>query len=284
MVDLCHPMTQFYTLPPGYRDENEPAHTASTDDLPLNLSLRSEREVHYESAQYVEEVVTQPFVGEESFIAQPSDGDLGNVVILSDLDCAVAQEEVVIAEEDVYTAEEGDEAADSVDLGHAEILLTQETARNTLLKAKEESLYKQIAAVRQLLTAEAQKEKDAGGYPEPDLDVKSEGESEGADRPTDVSASKRSRNHSWPQMTATTSNQRKKEQNKMASKRFRERKKQELLRAKQEIVELEGRNSQLKIKVEAMQSEADAFKKILLRLKLIRIVDLPTGQSTIVKI
>jgi len=70
----------------------------------------------------------------------------------------------------------------------------------------------------------------------------------------------------------------------MASKRFRERKKQELLRAKQEIVELEGRNSQLKIKVEAMQTEADAFKKILLRLKLIRIVDLPSGQSTIVRI
>jgi len=282
MVDLCHPMTQFYTLPPGYRDGNQPVQTVSTDDLPLNLSLRSERVVHYESAQYVEEVVTQPPVEPDSFVGQPSVGDLGNVVILSDLDCAVAQEEIVIAEEDVYTAEE--EADDSVDLGHAEILLTQEMARNNLLKAKEESLCKQIAAVRQLLTVEAQKEKDAGGYPEPDIEVKSEGESEGADRPTEVSASKRSRNHSWPQMTATTSNQRKKEQNKMASKRFRERKKQELLRAKQEIVELEGRNSQLKIKVEAMQTEADAFKKILLRLKLIRIVDLPTGQSTIVRI
>eukprot|EP00088_Acartia_fossae_P003762 TRINITY_DN11605_c0_g1_i1.p1 TRINITY_DN11605_c0_g1~~TRINITY_DN11605_c0_g1_i1.p1 ORF type:complete len:469 (+),score=141.21 TRINITY_DN11605_c0_g1_i1:130-1536(+) len=95
-------------------------------------------------------------------------------------------------------------------------------------------------------------------------------------------ATKRSRYNSWPQMSTMTSSQRKKEQNKLASKRFRERKKLEMERAKTEIAELEVRNDLLRKKETCMQAEIENLKKVLLELNLIKIVQLPTGMTTIV--
>ena len=95
-------------------------------------------------------------------------------------------------------------------------------------------------------------------------------------------ATKRSRYNSWPQMSTMTSSQRKKEQNKLASKRFRERKKLEMERAKTEIAELEVRNDLLRKKESCMQAEIENLKKVLLELNLIKIVQLPTGVTTIV--
>ena len=76
--------------------------------------------------------------------------------------------------------------------------------------------------------------------------------------------------------------QRKKEQNKLASKRFRERKKLEMERAKTEIAELEVRNDLLRKKESCMLAEIENLKKVLLELNLIKIVQLPTGVTTIV--
>jgi hypothetical protein len=154
-----------------------------------------------------------------------------------------------------------------------------------------------------LLEAEAQKEKDdvADLFPRPpatlsiesrmsmvtvkaesELEIKSESELETAELAPGIRAIKRSRNQSWPQML--DSNARKKEQNKMASKRFRERKKQELEKAKVEIQELEARNDLLRHQADKMQQEADNLKQVLVRLKLIRIMEYASGNSTIQRI
>ena len=154
-----------------------------------------------------------------------------------------------------------------------------------------------------MLEAEAQKEKDVDqvdicqvpsgrsidsrmsmftANTESELEIKSEGELDCAELMPGVRAMKRSRNQSWPQML--DSNARKKEQNKMASKRFRERKKQELEKAKLEIQGLEARNELLHHQADRLQREADSLKQILVRLKLIRIVEYASGNSTIQRI
>jgi len=97
-----------------------------------------------------------------------------------------------------------------------------------------------------------------------------------------AAAAKRLRYHSWPQMATMTSSQRKKEQNKLASKRFRERKKQQIEQARIEIMELEVRNDLLKKKEAYMKSERENLRCILLEQNLIKIVKLPDGQTTVV--
>ena len=67
-----------------------------------------------------------------------------------------------------------------------------------------------------------------------------------------------------------TSSQRKKEQNKLASKRFRERKKQQMEQARMEIAELEVRNDLLRKKEEYMRSELENLRRVLLERNLIR--------------
>ena len=118
--------------------------------------------------------------------------------------------------------------------------------------------------------------------PDHELEIKSEGELDSADFLPGARAMKRSRNQSWPQML--DSNARKKEQNKMASKRFRERKKQELEKARLEIQALETRNQLLRHQADRMQQEADNLKQVLLRLKLIKIMEYASGSSTIHRI
>lgn len=95
-------------------------------------------------------------------------------------------------------------------------------------------------------------------------------------------AAKRLRYHSWPQMATMTSSQRKKEQNKLASKRFRERKKQQIEQARVEIMELEVRNDLLKKKESLMKSKRENLRSILLEQNLIKIVELADGQTTVV--
>jgi hypothetical protein len=117
---------------------------------------------------------------------------------------------------------------------------------------------------------------------ESELEIKSEGELDSVEMVPGLRAIKRSRNQSWPQMVDSSA--RKKEQNKMASKRFRERKKQELEKAKLEIQELEAKNELLRHQADRMQLEADSLKQVLVRLKLIRILEYASGDSTIQRI
>lgn len=97
-----------------------------------------------------------------------------------------------------------------------------------------------------------------------------------------VASAKRLRYHSWPQMATMTSSQRKKEQNKLASKRFRERKKQQMEHARIEIAELEVRNDLLRKKEEYMRSELENLRRVLLERNLIKIVQLPDGQTQVI--
>ena len=97
-----------------------------------------------------------------------------------------------------------------------------------------------------------------------------------------VASAKRLRYHSWPQMATMTSSQRKKEQNKLASKRFRERKKHQMEQARVEITELEVRNDLLRKKEEYMRSELENLRRVLLERNLIKIVQLPDGQTQVI--
>eukprot|EP00088_Acartia_fossae_P047429 TRINITY_DN51410_c0_g1_i1.p1 TRINITY_DN51410_c0_g1~~TRINITY_DN51410_c0_g1_i1.p1 ORF type:complete len:276 (+),score=43.65 TRINITY_DN51410_c0_g1_i1:8-835(+) len=275
MVDYY---TQYYALPPPYRLQHESAdlHNPHQDERPLNLCLRSE----------------QPSTSQAGhlFSSEPCPVDVvqqDNLVIVSDLDCAIAQEEVVEAVEDAQLAESESDGEEEVELVKAEEALTQEYSKNIQLKTEHDKLSRQIAKIREILDREVRRERTEN-QPEcvdHEVEVKSEGEMDTGSEMTPAirfPATKRSRNHSWPQMSAI--NQRKKEQNKMASKRFRERKKLELARAQQSITELESKNNMLRTRVDSMQSKADILKKILQKLQLIKIYDLPTGQSTIVKV
>jgi len=58
----------------------------------------------------------------------------------------------------------------------------------------------------------------------------------------------------------------------------------ELTQARMDITELEVRNCLLTSKANSIQAEADNLRKILLDLQLIKVVELPSGHSTIVKI
>jgi len=218
------------------------------------------------------EIVEEPY---ETY-AMPVQTQFGNLVIASDLQ--VAKEEVVEA---VSNSEDPDEYSLLLQ-EHDEQLATQKS-RNIVLKSKHDELVQKIAKIRSILNSEARRERSdaAGKADEVEVEVKSEGEMDTGDT---LPALKRSRNHSWPQMATISSNQRKKEQNKLASKRFRERKKLELAKATGDISALESRNTLLKQKVAEMESEANQIKKILVKLNLIKVIDLPTGQSTIVKI
>jgi len=218
------------------------------------------------------EIAEEPY---ETY-AMPVQTQFGNLVIVSDLQ--VAKEEVVEA---VSNSEDTDEYSLLLQ-EHDEQLATQKS-RNIVLKSKHDELVQKIAKIRSILNSEARRERSdaAGKADEVEVEVKSEGEMDTGDT---LPALKRSRNHSWPQMATISSNQRKKEQNKLASKRFRERKKLELAKATGDISALESRNTLLKQKVAEMESEANQIKKILVKLNLIKVIDLPTGQSTIVKI
>jgi len=188
--------------------------------------------------------------------------------------------------------------------------LMLEESRNTILKTKYNSLLEQVERLREYLDNEAKKERSVRmGYLEnmeqrtssettirncsvsslpkassylsscsSDFDNKSEGD---VSESNQSSESKRSRYNSWPQMSTLSSSQRKKEQNKLASKRFRERKKQEMERAQTEIVELEVRNSLLRKQETCILSEIENLKKYMLDQNLIKIVDLPSGLTNI---
>ena len=222
------------------------------------------------------EVGVHQLEGSEEF-HDPVHEQIGNLVIVSDLE--VAQEEVVEAEVPVVEADVYD-----LQLFEAEEQLASQKSRNIVLKSKHDELAQKITKIRSILDSEARRERtDSVKVEDVEVEVKSEGEME-VETDGGLPALKRSRNHSWPQMATISSNQRKKEQNKLASKRFRERKKLELVKARGDISGLESKNRQLKEKAGAMQTEADRLKKILLKLKLIKVVDLPTGQSTIIQI
>lgn len=270
-----HPTSaNYYYALPGYRDESF-IFQPPPDDSPLNLCLNQDRSPAPAASMAVG-LVAAP---------EPPVGELGNMFIVSDLECAIAQEEIVEAEVKQEEPEEsGEEDLDEEQDEEEE--LAQEYSRNIALKSKYEELSTKVAKIREILDMEARKERTETVFTpnmETEVEVKSEGELDYGEVST-VPPLKRCRNHSWPQMSTINSNQRKKEQNKMASKRFRERKKMELARAKSDISELEARNSRLRSRVDSMQYKADNLKKILLQLRLIKIVDLPSGQSTIVKI
>lgn len=255
--------------------------------------------------------------GSRDFSTMPELGSLF-IVPVSDLGAHIAQEEIVESEvmadgeendtdeEDSSSSSQEEEEEEDDILQHA---FNHETSRNTHLRAKVTDLTKKITRIRAMLEAAAQTEKNTGTTDqqavicpppqssahsvssrvsvftvtaESDLEIKSEGELDSAEMVPGLRAMKRSRNQSWPQML--DSNARKKEQNKMASKRFRERKKQELEKARQEILELEAKNELLRHKADKMQREADCLKEILVRLKLIRIVEYASGNSTIQRI
>jgi len=181
-----------------------------------------------------------------------------------------------------------------------------EESRNTILKTKYNSLLEQVKRLREYLDNEAKKERSVrmgdienkqqqtpsetttricpvSSLPKvsshlsscsSDFDNKSEGD---VSESNQSSENKRSRYNSWPQMSTLSSSQRKKEQNKLASKRFRERKKQEMERAQTEIMELEVRNSLLRKQETCILSEIENLKKYMLDQNLIKIVDLPSG-------
>jgi len=191
--------------------------------------------------------------------------------------------------------------------------LMLEESRNTILKTKYNNLLEQVERLREYLDNEAKKERsgrmqssdntpqvkivqtsqitipysDSGmefsnmtknlSSSSSEFDIKSEGDETESAQP----ATKRSRYNSWPQMSTLSSSQRKKEQNKLASKRFRERKKQEMERAKTEIMELEVRNDLLRKQETCILSEIDNVKKFLLDVNLIKVVHLPSGHTKI---
>jgi len=267
-----NPAKRYDTFTPGYRDDSGCYTVHQTVvDSPLDLRLRSPERVEPETSQQTDCL---------SQNALPAGGELGNVLIVSDLDCDIAQEEVI------ETAVEycGDLVEDTTDSNIEESTFDPEeefaavSARNAFLQTTCDKLSAKVAKIRQLLDTAVQRQKKDVEH-EPEGEARSDSELQGPDQVHN----KRSRNNSWPQMSTITSNQRKKEQNKLASKRFRERKKMELAQARQDISELELRNNMLRSKAESMQTEAENLKKILLELRLIRVVDLPTGQSTIVK-
>jgi len=270
MVDYCisvdcNPPRRFPSI---YRNDRPKIAAES----PLNLSLRDTERT------FLTSVVTSQENGFQSHVTS-SVGELGNVLIVSDLNCDIAQEEVVVEtvceeiQDDAVTDDTENTPVDPEEEYAAAI------ARNAFLRSAHERLSEKVAKMRQLLDSAAKRQKLR---PETETEVRSESDLESSDQ-TIAHAFKRSRNNSWPQMSTITSNQRKKEQNKLASKRFRERKKLELARAQRDIEELEARNTLLRCKADSMQTEADNLKKILLELCLIKVVDLPTGQSTIVK-
>jgi len=259
----------------------------AADECPLNLSLTENKIISSDTSGHdsrsFPNKVTSLTVGHS---------ELGQVFIVSDLDCAIAQEEVVEAVDisPVVIGPIKDEAlacASSVSNFEAEEL-DRETTRNAFLKSKLLQLSEKVDKMREILDSEIEKQKNNIAAAvilvpknETETEIKSEYEFESGGMLTNPQ--KRSRNHSWPQMSTITSNQRKKEQNKLASKRFRERKKLELAQARQDISDLEVRNDLLRAKADSMQTEADNLKKNLLELKLIKIVDLPSGQSSLVK-
>ena len=260
-------------------------------------------------------------------------GELGGLVIVSDLDCAIGKEEVVEAVDynEVCVKEEecvGDSCIDTLppqplEMGQVKVEVDEknqplagtnrveqhlvlveeeedeeyacELRRNRILTMKFNNLNAKVAKIRALIQARAKSEASevllvAKTDTEAEVEIRSEGEHE-TELAAVPAAAKRSRNHSWPQMTTSSaaacasSAQRKKEQNKLASKRFRERKKMELAQAQMDITELEVRNSLLATKANSMQAEADNLKKILLDLKLIQVVEDPSaGYSSIVKV
>ena len=287
MVDYYAPVSQslasrfYYAVPVG---DERPSYLlqSSSEDYPLNLSLNPERSSLYSPPAPV------PTAIQVHDAAPPCQGELGNVFIVSDLDYAIAQEEIVEAvevyeDEDVLFTSEPDSEEDE---GEAEEL-KRESLRNLKLKSEFESLSSKVAKIRELLDSEARKERIETVVVIPkteieaEIEIKSEGELENIE--SSSIGIKRSRNLSWPQMSTITSNQRKKEQNKMASKRFRERKKMELNRAKQDILELESKNVLLRRKMTSMTEESEHIKKVLLQLRLIKITDLPSGKTSIIK-
>lgn len=105
---------------------------------------------------------------------------------------------------------------------------------------------------------------------EMDLQQQSDTQSECSAAPlmSDFTPVKRPRNNSWPQ-TRVLSNEKKKEQNKLASKRFRERKKQQIEQVRDEEKLLEIRNKNLKDKQREMETNIFALKHLLTKKKLI---------------
>lgn len=262
----------------------------AANECPLNLSLTENKIISSDTSGHDSRSFPNNVT---SLIVDNS--ELGQVFIVSDLDCAIAQEEVVEAVDisPVVIAPIKEEAlacATSVSDFEAEEL-DRETTRNAFLKSKLLQLSEKVDKMREILDSEVEKQKNnivadavilvPKNETETEIEIKSECEFESGGILSNPQ--KRSRNHSWPQMSTITSNQRKKEQNKLASKRFRERKKLELARARQDISDLEARNDLLRTKADSMQTEADNLKKNLLELKLIKIVDLPSGQSSLVK-
>ena len=143
-------------------------------------------------------------------------------------------------------------------------------------KANSDIEYKQLSAMSQTPTSST-----SSLEADPSIYDTTSGSSMTSDQTQPPAAAKRLRYHSWPQMATMTSSQRKKEQNKLASKRFRERKKQQIEQARIEIMELEVRNDLLKKKETIMKSEREKLRSILLEQNLIKIVKLPDGQTTV---
>jgi len=301
-VPVSHSVARDYRYVPSnaYREDHHGGYvfqqtSTTTEDRPLNLSLNPDRN----SGSSTTSIICNP---ETMHVPPPGflsvDGELGNVFIVSDLDCAIAKEEVVEAvdhQEEVYDAlqhmkveEEDNDDESSISDSEEYSEYDNEVSRNLFLKSKFNDLSNKVAKIRDLIQTQARNEKSKivvvpiKTEAETEVEIRSEGELEHGE--VLVPGIKRSRNHSWPQMTAISSNQRKKEQNKLASKRFRERKKMELTQARMDITELEVRNCLLTSKANSIQAEADNLRKILLDLQLIKVVELPSGHSTIVKI
>jgi len=363
MVDYCMPINngQIFVIPSLFQQEKPTSavhRTENYEGLPLNLSIKNKadtsgrRRLHfnpvdheYSRQQYADENSNQN--NQNNIIIQetaaPHGQEFGNLLIVSNINSDVVQEEVVETHEHLNTPQvlvdnnielvidtkpnsafeiecrEGQGNGDDdviLFCNSTEEIVAEESkyvndlifeeSRNTILKTKYNSLLEQVKRLREYLDNEAKKERSlqmgdienkkqqtssetttricpVSSLPKvsshlssssSDFDNKSEGD---VSESNQSSENKRSRYNSWPQMSTLSSSQRKKEQNKLASKRFRERKKQEMERAQTEIMELEVRNSLLRKQETCILSEIENLKKYMLDQNLIKIVDLPSG-------
>jgi len=141
--------------------------------------------------------------------------------------------------------------------------------KNRKLKEQLTNLTQQVAYTRNMIDLSVAATKQQLKM-EMDLQHQGDSFSECASAPqmSDFTPVKRPRNNSWPQ-TRVVSNEKKKEQNKLASKRFRERKKQQMEQVKEEEGLLELRNKELKDKQREMETTILSLKHLLAKRKLI---------------
>lgn len=138
--------------------------------------------------------------------------------------------------------------------------------KNKKLKEQLDSITQEIAYTRNMIELSVAATKQQMMIKQEQMETRSE--CVAAPLLSDFTPTKRPRNNSWPQtnnsnMAGLAGHERKKEQNKLASKRFRERKKQQMEQAKEHEKLLKFQNKKLKGKVTEIENNIQAMKILL---------------------